>query len=89
MPPLQCVAQRQFRVLRIPGEELLVGVAVSILDLLVVVGVQELVGLKPRQIWKQGVGRTFQIAETFASLTVLENVRIALQRKLGKRPGRE
>ncbi len=39
---------------------------------------QELIGLKPRQIWKQGVGRTFQIAETFASLTVLENVQMAL-----------
>ena len=39
---------------------------------------QELTGLKPRQIWKQGVGRTFQIAETFASLTVLENVQMAL-----------
>lgn len=39
---------------------------------------QELIGLKPRQIWKQGVGRTFQIAETFASLTVLENVQVAL-----------
>ena len=38
----------------------------------------ELTGLKPRQIWKQGVGRTFQIAETFASLTVLENVQMAL-----------
>ena len=39
---------------------------------------QELVGLKPRQIWKQGVGRTFQIAETFSSLTVVENVQICL-----------
>jgi branched-chain amino acid transport system ATP-binding protein len=39
---------------------------------------QELIGLKPRQIWKQGVGRTFQIAETFGSLTVLENVQMAL-----------
>ena len=38
----------------------------------------ELLGLKPRQIWKQGVGRTFQIAETFASLTVVENVQMAL-----------
>ena len=38
----------------------------------------ELLGLKPRQIWKQGVGRTFQIAETFASLTVIENVQMAL-----------
>jgi branched-chain amino acid transport system ATP-binding protein len=39
---------------------------------------QELTGLKPRQIWKRGVGRTFQIAETFGSLTVLENVQMAL-----------
>ena len=39
---------------------------------------QELIGLKPREIWKQGVGRTFQIAETFASLTVIENVQMAL-----------
>ena len=34
----------------------------------------ELVGMKPRAIWRLGVGRTFQIAETFASLTVVENV---------------
>jgi branched-chain amino acid transport system ATP-binding protein len=39
---------------------------------------QELVGLKPRQIWRMGVSRTFQIAETFASLTVVENVQMAL-----------
>ena len=39
---------------------------------------QELIGRKPRDIWKLGVGRTFQIAETFASLTVLENVQMAL-----------
>jgi branched-chain amino acid transport system ATP-binding protein len=38
----------------------------------------ELVGLAPRDIWRLGVGRTFQIAETFASLTVVENVQIAL-----------
>jgi branched-chain amino acid transport system ATP-binding protein len=38
----------------------------------------ELVGRKPRDIWKMGVGRTFQIAETFASLTVVENVQMAL-----------
>jgi branched-chain amino acid transport system ATP-binding protein len=45
----------------------------------------ELVGLKPEAIWRQGVGRTFQIAETFASLTVRENVQLALlshQRRL-------
>ena len=39
---------------------------------------QELVGQKPRDIWRLGVGRTFQIAETFASLSVVENVQMAL-----------
>jgi len=39
---------------------------------------QDLVGRKPRDIWRQGVGRTFQIAETFASLSVIENVQMAL-----------
>ena len=38
----------------------------------------ELVGKKPREIWRLGVSRTFQIAETFASLTVVENVQMAL-----------
>src|SRR5690606_18827350 len=38
----------------------------------------ELIGQPPRNIWKLGVGRTFQIAETFASLTVVENVQMAL-----------
>jgi branched-chain amino acid transport system ATP-binding protein len=39
---------------------------------------QELAGLPPRAIWRLGVGRTFQIAETFASMTALENVQMAL-----------
>ena len=39
---------------------------------------QELAGRTPRAIWRLGVGRTFQIAETFASLTVVENVQMAL-----------
>ncbi|KQM79549.1 ABC transporter ATP-binding protein [Xylophilus sp. Leaf220] len=39
---------------------------------------QELIGRRPRAIWRMGVGRTFQIAETFASLTVVENVQMAL-----------
>ena len=38
----------------------------------------ELIGRKPRDVWHRGVGRTFQIAETFASLTVVENVQMAL-----------
>ncbi len=46
---------------------------------------QELVGRRPRDIWRLGVGRTFQIAATFNSMTVLENVQMALvsrERKL-------
>jgi branched-chain amino acid transport system ATP-binding protein len=39
---------------------------------------QELIGLPPRAIWRKGVGRTFQIAETFGSMTVLDNVQMAL-----------
>ena len=39
---------------------------------------RELTGLPPRAIWKLGVGRTFQIAATFASLSVVENVQMAL-----------
>ena len=39
---------------------------------------QSLLGCSPRQIWQRGIGRTFQIAETFASLTVVENVQMAL-----------
>ena len=38
----------------------------------------ELIGRAPRDIWRQGVGRTFQIAATFASLTAIENVQMAL-----------
>ena len=33
---------------------------------------------KPREVWKLGVGRTFQITSTFASMSVLENVQMAL-----------
>jgi branched-chain amino acid transport system ATP-binding protein len=41
-------------------------------------GDQELIGKPPRAIWRLGVGRTFQIAETFGSMTVLDNVQMAL-----------
>ncbi len=38
---------------------------------------------KPAQIARHGIIRSFQISAVFPHLTVLENVRIALQRKLG------
>ena len=39
---------------------------------------EDIAGLKPRQIWRRGVGRTFQITATFASMSVRENVQMAL-----------
>jgi branched-chain amino acid transport system ATP-binding protein len=39
---------------------------------------RSIVGLPPREIWRLGVGRTFQIAATFGSMTVAENVQMAL-----------
>ena len=35
-------------------------------------------GLPPRAIWRRGVGRTFQVAQTFVSMSVAENVQMAL-----------
>ena len=37
-----------------------------------------LLGRKPHQLWRMGVSRTFQMAQTFGSLTVAENVQMAL-----------
>ena len=39
---------------------------------------RNIAGLAPRAIWRLGVGRTFQVAATFASMTVVENVQMAL-----------
>ncbi len=36
-------------------------------------------GLAPRAIWRLGVGRTFQIAQAFVSMTAAENVAVAVQ----------
>ena len=41
-------------------------------------------GMPPREIWRRGVGRTFQVAATFASMTVIENVQMALISKAGE-----
>ena len=37
-----------------------------------------------RRIWRLGVGRTFQIAQTFVSMTVAENVQMALISRHGR-----
>lgn len=39
---------------------------------------RDIVGLPPRAVWRLGVGRTFQVTATFGSMTVLENVQVAL-----------
>ncbi len=39
---------------------------------------RNIAGLEPRDIWRLGVGRTFQVAATFGSMTVVENVQTAL-----------
>jgi branched-chain amino acid transport system ATP-binding protein len=35
-------------------------------------------GFPPRAVWRLGIGRTFQITATFATMTVRENVQVAL-----------
>ncbi len=39
---------------------------------------QPITGLPARAIWRRGVGRTFQVAQTFVSMSVAENVQMAL-----------
>jgi branched-chain amino acid transport system ATP-binding protein len=45
---------------------------------------RSIAGLAPRRIWRLGVGRTFQVAATFASMTVVENVQLALASHHGR-----
>ena len=45
---------------------------------------RDVVGLSPRAIWRLGVGRTFQITATFSSLSVRENVQMALYSHAGR-----
>lgn len=44
---------------------------------------QDITHEKPAQIARRGVVRSFQISAVFPHLTVLKNVRVALQRRLG------
>lgn len=39
---------------------------------------ENITGNTPRQIWRKGVGRTFQITATYPSMSVVENVQMAL-----------
>jgi len=39
---------------------------------------EDITGLPPRSIWRKGVGRTFQITATYPTMTVAENVQMAL-----------
>ncbi len=44
---------------------------------------REFTGMRPAAIARMGMVRSFQISATFPHMTVLENVRVALQRKTG------
>jgi branched-chain amino acid transport system ATP-binding protein len=44
----------------------------------------DITGQPPRRIWRLGVGRTFQVAQTFVSMTVAENVQMALISRNGR-----
>lgn len=48
---------------------------------------QVVIGKTPEQIWRLGVGRTFQVAATFASMSVRENVQVALLSHAGQLTG--
>jgi branched-chain amino acid transport system ATP-binding protein len=43
--------------------------------------------LAPREKFRRGVGRTFQVAQTFPSMTVAENVQMALMSHAGETRG--
>ncbi len=45
---------------------------------------EDITGLPPRAVWRKGVGRTFQIAAAFGSMTVAENVQMALMSHHGR-----
>jgi branched-chain amino acid transport system ATP-binding protein len=45
---------------------------------------QDITGLPPRAICRLGVGRSFQVAQTFLSMSVLENLQMALIAHAGR-----
>src|ERR1700754_200592 len=44
----------------------------------IVLAGRSIVGMHPRDVWRLGVRRAFQVAATFGSMTVAENVQMAL-----------
>ena len=50
----------------------------------ILLGGEPILGLAPREIWRKGVGRTFQVAAIWGSLTVRENVQMALLSHAGE-----
>ena len=50
----------------------------------VVLRSEEITGLPPREVCRMGVGRTFQVAQTFLSFSVVENVQMALIARNGQ-----
>jgi branched-chain amino acid transport system ATP-binding protein len=46
-------------------------------------GGQDITSMKPSAVARRGLVRSFQISAVFPHMSVLENVRVALQRKLG------
>jgi branched-chain amino acid transport system ATP-binding protein len=45
---------------------------------------RSIAGMPARDVWRAGVGRTFQIAQTFVSMSVVENVQMALMSWAGE-----
>ena len=39
---------------------------------------RDITGWRPRDVWRLGIARTFQITQTYGSMTVIENVQTAL-----------
>jgi branched-chain amino acid transport system ATP-binding protein len=44
----------------------------------VLVDGRDVTGFPPRRLWRLGIGRTFQVTATFASMTVGDNLRVVL-----------
>lgn len=50
----------------------------------IILGGRPVNGPTPPEMWRRGVGRTFQITATFGSMTVMQNVQMALLSRRGR-----